>query len=145
MTGLDDRLAIQEVIAQYAYTYDAGDADGFAALFTEDAVWEMLASGATRPDVRLESRAAIREWAAHRLRERAGRFTSCHHQSGVVFDELTADAARTRTMVLVTHQGAGDAAPHPTDSAVYHDRWRRTPAGWRLTHRTVRRDGGSPG
>jgi myo-inositol-1-phosphate synthase len=33
----------QEVIAQYSYTYDAQDAEGFAALFTEDAVWELFA------------------------------------------------------------------------------------------------------
>src|SRR5438093_1161583 len=33
-----------------------------------------------------------------------GRFTSRHHQSGLLFDELTSDSALTRTMVLVTHQ-----------------------------------------
>jgi hypothetical protein len=57
---LEDKLAIQEVIAQYSYTYDAQDAEGFAALFTEDAVWELFAAGSTRPAIRLESRAATR-------------------------------------------------------------------------------------
>jgi len=38
MVSLEDKLAIQEVIAQYSYTYDAQDAEGFAALFTEDAM-----------------------------------------------------------------------------------------------------------
>ena len=57
--SLEDKLAIQEVIAQYSYTYDAQDAEGFAALFTEDAVWELFAAGSTRPTIRLESRAAI--------------------------------------------------------------------------------------
>jgi uncharacterized protein (TIGR02246 family) len=141
MMSLEDKLAIQEVIAQYAYTYDAQDAEGFAALFTEDAVWERFASGATRPEIRLESRAAIRAWAAQRLQERLGRFTSRHHQSGILFDELTSESARTRTMVLVTHQGVTEAAPRPTASGMYHDQWRKTQEGWRFVQRTVRLDG----
>ena len=64
MMSLEDKLAIQEVMAQYSYTYDARDAEGFAALFTEDAVWELFAAGATHPEIRLTSRAAIRAWAA---------------------------------------------------------------------------------
>jgi hypothetical protein len=36
--SFEDKLAIQEIIAQYSYTYDAQDADGFAAVFTEDAL-----------------------------------------------------------------------------------------------------------
>jgi uncharacterized protein (TIGR02246 family) len=138
--SLEDRLAIQEVIAQYSYAYDAQDAEGFAALFTEDAVWELFAAGATRPEVRLASRAAIRAWAAQRLQERFGRFTSRHYRSGILFDELTPESARTRTMVLVTHQGVTEAAPRPTASGVYHDRWRKTPEGWRFAHRILRRD-----
>jgi hypothetical protein len=73
--SLEDKLTIQEAIAQYSYTYDAQDAEGFAALFTEDAVWELFAAGATHPTIRLESRAAIHgvgdaasagaEWTVH--------------------------------------------------------------------------------
>jgi hypothetical protein len=50
--SLTDKLAIQEVIALYSYAYDAQDAEGFAALFTEDAVWELLAAGSTHPAIR---------------------------------------------------------------------------------------------
>lgn len=138
--SLADKFAIQEVIAQYSYTYDAQDAEGFAALFTEDAVWERFAAGATHPEIRLESRAAIRAWAVQRLHERRGRFTSRHYQSGLLFDTLTAESARTRTMVLVTHQGITEVAPRPTASGVYHDQWRKTPEGWRLAHRILRHD-----
>jgi hypothetical protein len=46
MVSLEDKLAVQEVIAQYSYTYDAQDAEEFAALFTEDAVWERFAASA---------------------------------------------------------------------------------------------------
>ena len=47
--SIEDKLAIQEVIAQYSYTYDAQDAEGFADMFTEDAVWELVAAGAAHP------------------------------------------------------------------------------------------------
>src|SRR5919197_75301 len=81
MVSLADKLAIQEVIARYSYTYDAQDAEGFAALFTEDAVWERYAWGATHPEMRLVSRAAIHAWAAQRLHERRERFTSRRNRS----------------------------------------------------------------
>ena len=112
----EDKLAIQEAIAQYSYTYDAQDAEGFAALFTEDAVWELFAAGAIHPTIRLESRAAIHGWAMRRLQERRGRFISRHYQSSTMFETLTAESAGTRTMLLVTHQDLTEAAPRPTAS-----------------------------
>jgi uncharacterized protein (TIGR02246 family) len=137
---LEDKLAIKEVIAQYSYTYDAQDAEGFAALFTEDAVWELFAGGATQPSIRLESRAAIHAWAMQRLHKRRGRFISRHYQSNTLFETLTAESAQTRTMVLVTHQDVTEAAPHLTASGAYHDQWRKTPDGWRLAHRRLHHD-----
>jgi hypothetical protein len=137
---VDDRLAIHEMIARYSHTYDGRDPDGFAAVFVADAVFEIFLPGHTRPSVRLRSRKAIRAWAAQRLRDRAGRFTSRHYQSGTLFDVLTSASARTRTMLLVTHQEAGEVAPSPTRSGVYHDRWRKTGTGWRLARRAAHLD-----
>ena len=102
--SIEDKLAIQEIIAQYSYTYDGKDAEGFAQLFVEDGVFEVFVPGKTTASVRLHSRTEILEWATQRLHERTGRFTSRHYQSGILFDELTSDSALTRTMVLVTHQ-----------------------------------------
>jgi hypothetical protein len=142
--SLEDKLAIQEVIGKYSYTYDAQDAEGFAALFTEDAVWELFAAGATHPTIRLESRAAIYGWAMQRLHERRSRFTSRHYQSNTIFETLTAESARTRTMLLVTHQDVTEAAPRPTASGMYHDQWRKTPGGWQLVHRRLHHDTREP-
>jgi ketosteroid isomerase-like protein len=140
VVSIEARLAIHEMIARYSYAYDGQDADAFAELFVEDGVFEIFVGGTENAAVRLESRHEIRAWAARRFRERQGRFTSRHHQSGLLFDELSADSARTRTMVLVTHQDLTEAAPRVTDSGVYHDRWRRTPDGWRLAHRAAHVD-----
>jgi uncharacterized protein (TIGR02246 family) len=142
--SLEDKLAIQEIIARYSYTYDAQDAEGFAALFTEDALWELFAAGATLPAIQLESRAAIHAWAVQRLTERRGRFISRHYQSSTLFETVTAESARTRTMVLVTHQDFTEAAPRLTASGVYHDQWRKTPEGWRLVHRRLQHDTHEP-
>jgi ketosteroid isomerase-like protein len=138
--SVEEKLAIHEMIARYSYTYDSKDADGFAQLFIEDGVFEIFVAGKSNPLIRLQSRKEIREWAAQRLHERHGRLTSRHYQSGTLFDELSPDSARTRTMVLVTHQGVTEAAPRPTESGVYHDRWRKTPEGWRLVHRAAHVD-----
>lgn len=114
--SVEEKLAIHEMIARYAYAYDGQDAEGFAQVFTEDGVFEIFVPGQTGPSVRLRSRQGVREWAAERLEERAGRFTSRHYQSGVLFDGLTSESALTRTMVFVTHQDVTEAAPRPTVS-----------------------------
>ena len=135
--SIEDKLAIQESIAQYSYAYDSQDADGFAQLFVEHGVFEVFVPGKATAVVSLQSRAAIHAWAAQRLRARHGRFTSRHYQSGTLFDTLTTDTARTRTMVLVTHQDAADAAPRTTLSGEYHDHWHKTSIGWRLAARAA--------
>lgn len=136
--SLVEKCAIQEVIAQYSYTWDAKDVEGFANLFVEEAVWEAFRTGETLPHVHLESRTAIREWAAQRHQGPLAGIRTCHHQSGVLFEVLTADRARTRTMLLLTHQEATDAVPRLILSGVYQDEWRKMPEGWRFVHRTLR-------
>jgi uncharacterized protein (TIGR02246 family) len=138
--SIEEKLAIHEMIAQYSYTYDASDPEGFAQVFAEDGVFEIFVPGKTTPSVRLQSRDEIREWAEQRLQARVGRFTSRHYQSGTLFDGLTSESALTRTMVLVTHQDVTGAAPRPTGSGVYHDQWRKTDQGWRLARRAAHAD-----
>jgi len=57
--SLEDKLVIHEVIARYSYTWDAKDADGFAQIFMEGAVWELVTAGEIHPQFCLESCAAI--------------------------------------------------------------------------------------
>ena len=133
--SIEDKLAIHEMIAEYSYTYDSKDADGFAEVFVENGVFEIFVPGQTRPAVNLQSRKEIREWAAERLQGRTGRFASRHYQSGIRFDGLTDEEARVRVMVLVTRQETTDTRPYVNLTGTYHDVWRKTPAGWRLAHR----------
>ena len=93
--SVEDRLAIQEAIARYSHTYDSKDADAFAQLFVEDGILEVIVPGESSPTVRLSSRAAIREWAAQRHRLNTAS-QARHYQSGILFDELTAETASAR-------------------------------------------------
>ena len=130
-----DRVAIEEMIAQYAYRWDAKDAAGFADLFTEDAVIERWALGELKD--RLEGRDALLAYAhashAGRLADRQTR----HHMSGIVFIELTANSALTENMVLITHQTAADPPPRIASSGVYRNTWRKSAQGWRIAKRAL--------
>jgi ketosteroid isomerase-like protein len=137
---IEEKLTIHEMISQYAYAYDSNDAEGFAQVFAEDGVLEIFIPGETIPAIRLQSRKEIHEWAAQRLRERRGRFTSRHFQSGVRFEALTAEEARLRVMVLVTRQEATGSAPYMHLTGIYHDVWRKSSDGWRLAHRSAYTD-----
>jgi len=141
---LEDKLAIYEVIARYSHTWDAKDADGFAQLFVEEGVWELFGPGPEPPQLRLESRAAIHAWAIQNFEGRLLGIHTRHHQGATLFDELTKDTARTRTLVLVTHQGPSDDIPRPHVSGVYQDEWRKTSAGWQFAHRLLRHDRSTP-
>ena len=138
--SLEDKMDILEVIARYAYTYDERDADGFAQLFTEGGIFEVIPSGGSQPELRLESRAAIHAWASQRHQQVVKEIQDRHYQSGTLFDALTAEHAQTRTMVLITHQGVHDPTPRPVLSGVYHDRWHKTQRGWQITQRILRHD-----
>jgi len=108
--SIEDKLAIQEMMGKYSYAWDGKDAETFSELFLPDGIFEVVVPGESSPTVRLTSQGAIRDWATQRHRDNA-LVQSRHFQSGVVFDDMTADTARTRTMVLVTRQSAGASAP----------------------------------
>lgn len=134
---LSDMLAIQQQIAQYSYTFDSGDADGWAKVFTPDGLWEFYAAGAAQPSTRLDGYAALRDFCARRFTERQSGATSYHHQSGIIFDELTDNSARVRAMVIITFQVPGKQ-PQVYMTGVYQDDWVKTAEGWRIKYRVLR-------
>lgn len=136
----DDRLAIMEQIARYSHAWDARDTDAYIAVFAPDAVFEMFRPGAVEPELQHVGRDAIREWAAQRHQEIDPASQSRANNTGVVFEELTADRAKTHTMLLRTDIGPEDRVPRVTVSGAYDDEWRRLPEGWRLVRRTLRLD-----
>jgi 3-phenylpropionate/cinnamic acid dioxygenase small subunit len=48
---VEDRIAITDMLARYAHTYDAGDWDGLKQVFTHDAEYEILGQVGKMPSV----------------------------------------------------------------------------------------------
>lgn len=129
----DDRFEIEQQTYRYAYTYDAGDVDGFAAVFTDDAVGDAVLVGQEQPFHSIQGTAEIRAFAEMGMSREGVR--ALHHPSGVVFDAFDGGAAETRATVVVTGTVPDTPDPVILTHGVYHDRWRKTEHGWRIAHR----------
>lgn len=138
-----DRLEIAEVVAKYSYALDYYDAEAAAALFTEDGLLEFYYRQEKEPFARFETRPAILEWARGRSPGEEGA-KGGHHQSGLVFLELTETTAETKNMVIGTRQTASESAPVVSFAGTYFDSWVKTSDGWRIKHRYMRADTATP-
>ena len=111
---LKDRVAIQEkLLYAYAYTYDSKDCVGWANLFTTDAVLNL---GAV-----IKGRDAILQACIDRQKNVVGNIKTHHNMTNIVFDQLTARQAKTRTYVVLTWQKPGDMTPNVQFASVYRD------------------------
>ncbi len=131
---LVDRTQIRELTARYNRCFDDGDAEGFAATFTEDGVMEVAGGFA------VEGRAAL-----------AGMCRSVPY--GIVHVtvdatvEVDGDRATQDVTVMILNRPKPDAGPGERTTKLdrsgrYHDELARTPDGWRFTRRTATLDGG---
>lgn len=136
----EDKLDILQVIAEYSYTFDSRDSEGWAKLFTEEAVWEYIGPQDSKPETSLNGRGEILAWAKMRHGQSPENYVSYHHQSGTFFESLTADTARTRSMVIITVHNKTEATPTVSIfmTGIYYDEWRKTSDGWRFARRTLR-------
>ncbi len=126
--------ACERLITDYARFVDFGNAARIAELFTEDGVWE-------GPGTRMEGREAIR--AGFWKREGVMRRVSRHVCTNVAIEVLGPGEARGLSY-LVNYRydrrdGEDATAPAPAGApkyvGEYHDRFVRTPGGWRFAER----------
>jgi ketosteroid isomerase-like protein len=120
-----DRVEIEALRGEFT---DAGmmhDFDRFASLFTQDAVWRI-------PVVNVEfvGREEIRA-GIERLGEGLWDYLVQTTHPGTI--QLEGDTASGRAYVL-SFGRMRDGSSHLNHS-VYHDRYRRTPEGWKFTER----------
>jgi uncharacterized protein (TIGR02246 family) len=131
MPNTEDELAIRNALARIAQYADSGDLADYAALFTEDARWEMPDGEGSRT-----GRAAIRAAGADR---RTGRFTGpgshTRHIVGTVAVTVTGDTAVADS--YWQFYGNTDTAPELRSMGAYRDTFVRTPEGWRLAERLI--------
>jgi hypothetical protein len=110
-----DRITIQEkLLYAYAYTYDSKDCVGWANLFTTDATLNL------GERMKETGRDAIQACIA-RQKDVVGNIQTHHYMTNIVFDEFTANEAKTRTYVLLTWQKPGDKTPSINAAGIYRD------------------------
>lgn len=120
-----DRLALERLLHRYCAMLDRMDLDVVPELFTDDCV---VVYG---PEERMRSRGAVSLAASLRRLWRFAR--TSHHLSNVEIDFDGPDTARGRSYVLAWHQEPDGSSR--TLYGQYHDRFVRTPAGWRIAER----------
>jgi len=135
--SIEDRFAILDAIARYAYTFDGQDADGWTNIFTPEGVFEVHAHDSTEPSSRYTAHAELRRFAADSFSGRLAGARVRHFQTNTSFHELTLDSARTATMALITHLGPPQEQLRVTLTGVYEDEWRKEDGAWKIARRTL--------
>lgn len=122
-----DRKAIIDLAATYCRLVDASDFASLRDVFTPDASAELGGSG----------QAGIDEICG-RLETALARFVRWEHHISDHHVELRGDVATARCTVRADHvRSPGEGARVYTVLGTYEDRLARTPAGWRITHRSL--------
>lgn len=125
--AIADRVEIEALRAEFTDAVMMHDYDRLASLFTEDGVVRIPAPGADAI-----GRAAIRA-GVERMQGMWEFFVQATHPGTV---ELDGDVASGRAY-LSEFGRLLDGTGH-RNVGVYHDRYRRTPGGWKFTERAYR-------
>jgi len=129
---LEDRFAIQDLVARYAWTLDTGDIEGLLACFTPDA--RMVEEVFEDPDV-WEGHAGIRKLAEH-YRNAAGFPGRQHHTSQLqVTGDTEACTARSFAFVTECH---GEPPYLLRFTGYYQDTLVKQAGQWLFSERIIR-------
>jgi len=119
-----DRVEIEALRGEFTDASMMHDYDRFASLFTQDGAWRM-----PHIDEEFVSRDEIRA-GVERLRALWAYFVQTVHPGTI---RLDGDTAVGRS--YVSEFGRFRDGSSVLNYSVYHDRYRRTPDGWRFTER----------
>ena len=126
-TLLEDKDAIREVIARYSFCFDDARFDDWAAMFTEDAIFEV------KGHYMLEGRAAIRELGNTVPKNAKGLPGMKHFMMNQIID-VQGDRATATCYLLLLREGT----PLAVDIAGrYEDELVRQDGRWLFAKRTV--------
>ena len=132
---LDELSAIhacERLIVAYTHLIDMGEAAKVAELFTDDGVWESA-------EATMEGREQIAAGFGRRQANTGRR--SRHVCTNVSVTLTSSDRAEGLCYFTLYRADDVDAAvvfdTVPTMVGEYRDRFRRTPDGWRIEHRTA--------
>jgi uncharacterized protein (TIGR02246 family) len=121
----EDRVAIDALLAGYAFAFDSGDGEAFADLFTPDGSFDNVGVAT------MTGRQELVEFVKERYVQAPG----VRHFTANVLVEADGDGARARAYVWVIRLG-GDGPLRLRNTGEYRDVFVRTDAGWRFARRT---------
>jgi ketosteroid isomerase-like protein len=122
--AIADRFEIEALRGEFSDASMGLDLDRFASLFTQDGAWRM-----PHIDEDLVTRDEIRA-GVERLRPLWDYFMQSVHQGTI---ELDGDTASGRS--YVSEFGRFRDGSSTLNYSVYHDRYERTPDGWKFAER----------
>jgi ketosteroid isomerase-like protein len=123
---LDDRAAIHDLYARYAYAFDSADADAWAALFTPDG---RFAPPGIDPVVGTD---ALHGFVAGR----SGEMPGMRHMMANVLVGPDGDGATGRAYFVCYRMG-GDGRFRMRNFGRYEDTFARHDGGWRIANRDI--------
>lgn len=121
--GAPDAEQVRDLYARYSFAYDQGNADEYAALFTEDGVFEVVGG----PEV--QGRDAL----AGMVAAAAARPARTLHMVSNILVTVTGDSATGKAYVQLLALAEG--ALRVVTVGTYDDTFVRTSAGWLLSRR----------
>jgi uncharacterized protein (TIGR02246 family) len=126
---VEDQLAIQRVITDYAEKLDARDFDGYAALFARDGTWQ------TGQTVR-HGPGEIKAMLLGLFGATPAGFVNGgdYHLVSNVEVDVEGDHATARSRHLMMTRGSG-GSPTPTLAGYYEDEFVREDGQWKILHR----------
>lgn len=132
--AIEDRIALQDLIAAYSWALDTGDVEGLVACFTPDA--RMSEEVFDEPDV-WEGHDGIRGIAEH-YRNAAGFPGRQHHVTQVQYMPQEDGSCKMRSFAFVTE--CNGEPPYLLRFVGWYDdlAMRDTDGQWRFQQRTVR-------
>jgi hypothetical protein len=132
--AIEDRLALQDLIAAYSWALDTGDVDGLVACFTENA--RMLEEVFEEPDI-WNGHDGIRAMARHYFNA-PGFPGRQHHVTQIQFTPCDVRTVAMRSFAFVTE--CKDEPPYVLRFTGWYDdvAVKGNDGRWRLSSRTVR-------
>ncbi|WP_326791647.1 nuclear transport factor 2 family protein [Streptomyces sp. NBC_00841] len=125
-----NRQDIADLLAKYCLALDGRDWAALTQVFTEDAIAEYEGAGTAR------GLAAITDVVRRALEP----LDASQHFIATSLVETGDDGATGRTYLIARHIAHGAPGGDSfTVGGMYTDRFVRTPAGWRITHRRLSR------
>jgi ketosteroid isomerase-like protein len=124
LQAIADRFEIETLRGEFTDAVMMRDYDRVASLFTRDGVWRM-----PNIPVELAGQEEIRAWG-ERVPQFVDYLVQTTHSGTVRLDGDTA-SGRAYIQELIGLRDGGSELNY----AIYHDRYQRTPDGWRFTER----------